>query len=46
MLLGSDYPFEMADLTPLGRLLSTPGITDDDIAMILESNLLRIIVRR
>jgi len=46
VLLGSDYPFEMGDLDPLQTLRAVPGISDDDIAMITERNLLRIIVRR
>jgi aminocarboxymuconate-semialdehyde decarboxylase len=46
VLLGSDYPFEMGDLDPLTTLRAVPGITDDDIAMIAEGNLLRVIVRR
>ncbi|HUP14652.1 MAG TPA: amidohydrolase family protein [Acidimicrobiia bacterium] len=48
VLLGSDYPFEMGDLDPLATLRATPGVGDDQFALITERNFLGILegVRR
>jgi len=40
VLLGSDYPFEMGDLDPVTSLRATPGLGDDQFAMITEGNFL------
>ncbi len=43
VLLGSDYPFEMRDPTPVATVNAIPGLTDAERALILEGNLLHLL---
>jgi aminocarboxymuconate-semialdehyde decarboxylase len=45
VLMGSDYPFEMGDPTPVDTVLAIPGLSDTDRELILGGNITRIIDR-
>lgn len=34
IVMGSDYPFDMADYDPVGHVANAPGLTDDDKAKV------------
>lgn len=38
VVLGSDYPFPMGDLTPVDTLDAVPGLSDDDRTAVLHGN--------
>lgn len=43
VVLGSDYPFEMGDASPVALLDSVPGLSDEQRALVLRDNLARLI---
>ncbi|HET7388584.1 MAG TPA: amidohydrolase family protein [Nocardioidaceae bacterium] len=43
VVLGTDYPFEMGDATPLQTLADTAGMTDDEQYTIVSANLLALL---
>jgi len=43
LVLGTDHPAGMANVNPIAHLLSVPGLSDDDIEMILGGTLKRLL---
>jgi aminocarboxymuconate-semialdehyde decarboxylase len=43
VLIGTDYPFDMAEADPLAHLASVPGLTDSTIAAIAGGNAKRLL---
>jgi predicted TIM-barrel fold metal-dependent hydrolase len=41
--MGSDYPFEMGDPTPVATVDSIPGLSDEQRRLILGGNVARIL---
>lgn len=44
VMLGSDYPFDMADVRPAGKVLDIPGVTDAEKERILYGNIVGLIM--
>ncbi|MGH8912279.1 MAG: amidohydrolase family protein [Acidimicrobiia bacterium] len=43
VVVGTDYPFEMGDPSPLATVAGIPGLTEDQRSLILEGNVTRIL---
>lgn len=46
VVVGTDYPFEMGDPTPVTTVENIPGLTDEQRHLILEGNVTRILAGR
>jgi aminocarboxymuconate-semialdehyde decarboxylase len=38
IMMGTDYPFDMAEFRPIEHILETPGLSDDEIAALVSGN--------
>jgi aminocarboxymuconate-semialdehyde decarboxylase len=43
LLLGTDYPYDMAEADPVGFVLSVPGLSDEERARICGGNAARLL---
>jgi aminocarboxymuconate-semialdehyde decarboxylase len=44
IVMGTDYPFEMGDPSPVDTVASIPGLTNDERGLILEENVRRLLM--
>ena len=43
VVMGTDYPFEMGDASPVATVQAIPGLSDEQQGLILEGNVLRLL---